>query len=56
MTVRQLIEKLIKLDPEWNCVGTRSGSIEVWSPLGWRYGWVFFDDRATKILKRRVAP
>jgi hypothetical protein len=54
LTVRELVEKLVRdVPPGWNVEGTGAGSLYVWEPNGLRYGYVFTDDRATKLLTRR---
>lgn len=56
MTVKDLIDRLRDLPPEWQVYATRSGgSLEVWDPEpdATSYGFVFTDDRAPRFLNRR---
>ena len=61
MKVKELIEKLQKVDPEWHVEQTGStGSIyvsehnrEQGRETGDRYGWLFLDERPLKLLTTR---
>jgi len=52
VTVTELIARLAEVPGDWEAYGTRSGSIEVREPGGWRkgmkYAFVFPDGRATR--------
>jgi len=59
ITIGELIAKLNELDPKWMIAGTRSASLWICQPdysgkPGQQYGYVFPDNRPTRILTGRT--
>lgn len=55
MTVQELIDRLSGVPPTWSVRATGHASLEVWDE-GDIYGWVFFDERPARFVRRKAAP
>ncbi|MBA2505068.1 MAG: hypothetical protein H0V29_03890 [Thermoleophilaceae bacterium] len=50
MTVAELITLLGELPQHWYIDGNKSGSLSLYEPGGYRYGWLFTDGRPARFV------